>query len=71
VKTRFGYHIIKVEDRKDARQQDLKSVKPGIQFKLINMKVNKAINKDFESLKKKYNVEIYKQKGGTKKPRRE
>lgn len=70
VKTRFGYHIIKVEDRKDARQQDLKSAKPNIQSKLINMKVNKAINKDFERLKKKYKVEICKQKAGTKKPRR-
>jgi len=70
VKTQFGYHIIKVEDRKDARQQDLKSVKPGIQSKLINMKVNKAINKDFERLKKKYKVEICKQKAGTKNPRK-
>jgi hypothetical protein len=34
------------------------------------MKVNKAINKDFERLKKKYKVEIYKQKAGTKKPRK-
>jgi len=70
VKTRFGYHIIKVEDRKDARQQDLTSAKPGIQSKLINMKVNKAINKDFERLKKKYKVEIFKQKAGTKKPKK-
>jgi len=69
VKTRFGYHIIKVEDKKDSEQQDLKSVKAIIQPKLINIKVNTAINKDFERLKKKYKVEIYKQKAGTKKPR--
>ncbi|OPX40566.1 MAG: hypothetical protein B1H13_06815 [Desulfobacteraceae bacterium 4484_190.3] len=69
VKTRFGYHIIKVEDKKDAEQQDLKSVKAIIQSKLINIKVNTAINKDFERLKKKYRVEICKQKAGTEKPR--
>jgi peptidyl-prolyl cis-trans isomerase C len=66
VKTRFGYHIIKVEDKKDAEQQDLKSVKANIRSELIKIKVNTAINKDFERLKKKYNVEIYKQKAGTK-----
>ena len=66
VKTRFGYHIIKVEDKKDAEQQDLKSVKANIRSELIKIKVNTAINKDFERLKKKYKVEIYKQKTGTK-----
>ncbi len=54
VKTRFGYHIIKVEDIKKGRTKSLKEVKNQIVEALKEEKVNKKI----QNLEKKYSKNI-------------
>ncbi len=54
VKTRFGYHIIKVEDIKPGRTKKLKEVKKEIIKEIQREKVNKLI----EDLQKKYSRDI-------------
>ncbi|MGB9677271.1 MAG: peptidylprolyl isomerase, partial [Candidatus Ratteibacteria bacterium] len=54
VKTKFGYHIIKVEDIKSAEQKSYEDVKEDIR-KILEVK---RIRKLEEKLKEKYNVKI-------------
>jgi peptidyl-prolyl cis-trans isomerase D len=42
VKSQFGYHIVQVEERKDAHSQDISEVLPTIQATLIRQKVAAA-----------------------------
>lgn len=57
VKTQFGYHIIKLEDKKDERELVLDEVKDQIRQQLIGMKQNKLYLDKTSELKDKYNVE--------------
>jgi len=59
VKTEYGYHIIKVDDKQEAEQQSFKDVKSQINKKLMDMKRYKAMGEEVKTLEKKYSVEIY------------
>jgi foldase protein PrsA len=52
----FGYHVIKVTDRKDAKQIDLKESTARIRSKLENDLRKEAMDREIERLKKKFNV---------------
>ena len=56
VKSRFGYHIIKVTERKEAKQLDLKEATPRIRALLDNQRRKEASDREIEKLKKKYSV---------------
>lgn len=56
VKSPFGYHIIKVIDKKEEKQMDLAEATPTIQSILENSRRKEAIEKELERLMKKYNV---------------
>lgn len=54
VKTQFGYHVIKVEDRKDASVMAFDEVKEYIQGTLLQQKQNEAYTAKFKELEDKY-----------------
>ncbi len=58
VRTHFGFHIIKVEDKRAQEQMDLDRVKARIRSKLAGMRKNAGMAKEIERLKKKYKVRI-------------
>lgn len=58
VKTQFGYHIIKVLDKKDESIKPLDSVRYQIKQQIIAMKQNKLYIEETNKLKEKYNIEI-------------
>jgi len=58
VKTTFGYHIIKVEDKKPAKQRSFKEVKQQIRQKLLRQKQIKLRDELISKLKKKYPVKV-------------
>jgi peptidyl-prolyl cis-trans isomerase C len=58
VETQFGYHIIKLTEKKDAELVKLDEVKERIGDYLKNQKVQKAVVERLTSLKGKYKVEI-------------
>lgn len=58
VKTQFGYHIVKLTDRKDAVTHDFESVKPNI-FQNLTAQKQQEVYLDFlEGLKGQHKVEI-------------
>ncbi|MBS4539554.1 peptidylprolyl isomerase [Clostridium sp. D2Q-11] len=57
VKTQFGYHIIKLEDKKDEKQLVLDEVRDQIKQQLIGMKQNDLYLNKTSELKGKYNIE--------------
>ncbi|MFP4159165.1 MAG: peptidylprolyl isomerase [Desulfobacterales bacterium] len=57
VETRFGYHLIKVEDKKEQGVQPLDDVKGSISENLEREKVMRELEPYLESLKEKYDVE--------------
>jgi len=59
VKTTFGYHIIKVEAKKPARQRSFKEVQQEIRQKLLREKQRKLRDKIIAQLKKKYPVQVH------------
>ncbi len=59
VKTTFGYHIIKVEAQKPARQRSFKEVQQEIRQKLLREKQRKLRDKVIAELKKKYPVQVH------------
>ena len=59
VKTTFGYHIIKVEDKKSEHQKELTDVKQIIELKLKNIETNLKLNEFYSKLNSKYKVEIF------------
>jgi peptidyl-prolyl cis-trans isomerase C len=61
VKTRFGYHIIKVTDRKAGPVAEFDRVKEIIRQKLTGEKQKEAFDSYLEALTKKYKVEINKE----------
>ena len=54
VKTQFGYHLIKVEDKKEAITIEFDKVKDTIKRALTQQKQNKAYNDKVKELKAKY-----------------
>ncbi len=58
VKTQFGWHIIKVLDKKESKVKSLDEVKPEIEQKLLQEKQKKAYDELLASLKSKMDVKI-------------
>lgn len=57
VKTEFGYHVIKVEDKKAARQQTLDEVKTSITEELKSNKESEKFQQYVEDLRKQAKIE--------------
>lgn len=60
IKTQFGYHLIKVTDKKEAGQSSLEEVKETIRQQLLAMKQQEAYMGKLKSLREKANVELEK-----------
>jgi parvulin-like peptidyl-prolyl isomerase len=58
VKTQFGYHIIKIEDKKEARQQTFEEVKDQIKEQLVKQQIHIQKEANKARLEKEYKVEI-------------
>ncbi len=58
VKTQFGYHIIKVEERSSEEDRPFEEVQNTIYNELLNERQSIKYMEVFEELKKKYNVEL-------------
>jgi len=58
VETQFGYHIIKLVEKKPATTTEFKEVKAKIEDYLKGQKVNEAIQKFIEDVKKTAKIEI-------------
>ena len=58
VKTQFGWHIIRLEDRTPSSLEPLDTVKPQLLQYLTNEKRNEAFKNAVEGLKKTYKVEM-------------
>jgi peptidyl-prolyl cis-trans isomerase C len=58
VKTKFGYHIIKVTDKKEARQMTLDEVKDQIKDQLMREKQKTAFDDYTNNLKSKATIKI-------------
>jgi peptidyl-prolyl cis-trans isomerase C len=56
VETQFGYHIIKVTDKKAAHVIPLAEAKDGIRANMVSEKRQKATEKYYDELKKKANI---------------
>jgi len=56
VETQFGYHVIKVTDKKPAQVISLADAKEKIRANMINEKRQKATEKYYDELKKKANI---------------
>lgn len=54
VETQFGFHIIKVTDKKEAGYKDISEVKDQIKEEILNKKRIEEFNKWMETLKKDY-----------------
>lgn len=61
VKTKFGYHIIKVTDKKMGKPVDFEKVKNAIMQRLSAEKQKEVFDSYVEDLKKSYKVEINKE----------
>lgn len=60
VKTQFGYHLIKVEEKKEAAVQPYEAVADMIKNNLIQQKQSEVFANEVERLKGQYRVEFYK-----------
>ena len=58
VKTQFGYHIIKVVDKKEEAIQPFDEVKDQLSHQLMGMKQQEAYLNKVDELKKEYEVKI-------------
>ena len=56
--TQFGYHIIKLEDKKEARKVSLEEDWDRIYMMALNMKQQRVIKEWIEELKKSINIQI-------------
>lgn len=59
VKTKFGYHIIRLDDRKAAEQKSFDSVKTQIENQLKQQKMNAEIKETQTKLEKEFKVERF------------
>lgn len=57
VKTEFGYHLIRVEEKNPQKKMDIKEVASAIRNELITQKQNQAFSSYVGDLYKKYGVE--------------
>ncbi len=60
VKTTFGYHLIKLEDKKPSKQESFKDVQQRIRQKLTREKQRKIREEIISKLEKKYPVKLHK-----------
>ncbi len=58
VETQFGYHIIKVVDKKDASTMPYKDAKPRIDDYLKNQKLNSAVTSFLDEARKTAKIEV-------------
>ncbi len=58
VKTQFGYHIIKLADKKEARQLKLEEVADKIEQHLLHQAQNQAYTQKIAELREAYKVEM-------------
>ena len=54
VKTQFGYHLIKVTDRKESKQMPFEEIKDSIRQDMIQRKQNDAYNAKVKELRDQY-----------------
>ena len=59
VKTRFGYHIIKVTDKQLAQYKDLSEVKEDIRTRLISQGKQQQFDDFVKVLKNKAKINVY------------
>ncbi len=59
VQTKFGYHIIKLEDRREAKQKTFDEVKAQIKMKLQQQKEREKIEEAIAKLKKEVKIEVF------------
>ena len=59
VRTPFGYHLIQVEEVKEAKQRSFAEVKDTVREDLIQAKEEAALNKALKELAQKYGAKIY------------
>ncbi len=57
VKTRFGYHVIKVEERRPAGTETLQEVMDPLRQALVNQKVGEEVGKLLQSLREKADIQ--------------
>lgn len=58
VQTQFGYHVIKLEDRRTIELEEVSAVKENIKNKLLRDKMEKAYFNWIDKLKKEASIEI-------------
>ncbi|MDR5658736.1 peptidylprolyl isomerase [Serpentinicella sp. ANB-PHB4] len=58
VKTQFGYHIIKIDDKKEASEQTFDQVKDQIKQHLLSEKQQKRYFETIDTLKEKHPIKI-------------
>ncbi|MEW5946480.1 MAG: peptidylprolyl isomerase [bacterium] len=58
VKTRFGFHVIRLDDRTEMTQKAFEEVKAEIVSKLKNLKQQEAVNKVLSAAREKHKLEI-------------
>jgi len=68
VETSFGYHVIEVLDRKEAREAPLSEMSERISNYLVAQKKDEAVKKYIESLKAGAAIVFYNEKSGDKNP---
>ncbi|NPA48759.1 MAG: hypothetical protein GXO20_02155 [Thermodesulfobacteria bacterium] len=59
VRTAFGYHLIKVEEVREAKQKSFEEVKEKVRQELVAAKEEEALQKVLKELQKKYPTKIY------------
>jgi peptidyl-prolyl cis-trans isomerase C len=58
VKTQFGYHIIKLTDRKESKKKEYEEVKTSLTKQVLSMKQNDVYLNTCKTLKDKFTVKI-------------
>jgi peptidyl-prolyl cis-trans isomerase C len=58
IKSPFGFHIVKVNDKTEGKPMDLKEATPTIQSAILNIKQKKVLENEVNRLKKKYKVTV-------------
>lgn len=59
IKTQFGYHIIKIEDKRPSRELPFEQVKQQVGDHLFRSKQNLTYNEHAKHLKEKYEITIH------------
>jgi peptidyl-prolyl cis-trans isomerase C len=58
VKSPFGYHIIKLTERKEGSDKPFEEVKDRIRVTLLNQRRQQAVNARFDEIRSKANVTV-------------